>query len=221
MKLKNLIIASAVLGTIATGYSREKTFGDGQLPSFLADFDTNGDHRIDEEERQAIVKFREDVREGHRNDIDKDDDGEISDRERKHARDAVRLNIEAKRKKNFEELAGEDGLLSLEEFSTLLQLNHVPERVVAAIFRRLDADGSGDVTLQEFTARLRDHGDDADDDDGDDDDDDDGADEGDDGDGADEGDDGADEGDDDADEGDDEGDDGTDTGEGGTAPAAE
>ncbi|MGJ8643890.1 MAG: EF-hand domain-containing protein [Luteolibacter sp.] len=157
MKIKNLIIAGVVLGTVTTGYSREKTFGDGQLPSFLADFDTNGDNSIDEEERQAIVAFRNSVREGRRADIDKDGNGEISDQERKDARDSVRKNIEAKRKKHFEELAGEDGVLSLEEFSTLHQLASVPERVIAAIFQRLDTDASGGVTFEEFTARLRNH----------------------------------------------------------------
>lgn len=152
-----VLTACALLAGLAPCHSREKTFGDGMLPSFLADFDTNGDGRIDEEERQAIIEVRKAAREERRAEIDTDGDGAISEEEREAARDALRQRIMERRRSKFNELAGEDGLLSLGEFSSMPHMSHVSDEIKAAIFARLDKDSDGSVTFEEFTARLRMH----------------------------------------------------------------
>lgn len=157
MKHTKLIIACTLLAGLAPCHSREKTFGDGLLPSFLADFDTNGDGRIDEEERQAIIEARKAALEERRAEIDTDGDGVISPEEREAAREALRQRILEKRRAKFDELAGEDGVLSLEEFSSIPHMSRVPDEIKAAIFARMDKNSDGSVTFEEFTARLRAH----------------------------------------------------------------
>jgi Ca2+-binding EF-hand superfamily protein len=136
----------------------DRSFGDGTLPEFLIPFDVNEDGQIDEEERQAIRDARKAAREQRRAEIDTDGDGEISEEEREAARDEIRANISERRANKFAEIAGEDGLLSLEELSQVRYLSKASENRIASLFARLDTDGSGAISLEEFTARLRDHG---------------------------------------------------------------
>lgn len=157
MKLKNILITGALLGGTSLAQADDKTFGDGTLPEFLQQYDVNEDGKIDEEERQAIKEARKAARDERRAEIDTDGDGEISSEEREAAREAIRERIEAKRAEKFAELAGEDGLLSPEEFAAIPALANVDAERVASLFARLDADESGDVTLEEFNLRLRRH----------------------------------------------------------------
>ncbi len=158
MKLAKILITSALLGGVAVAQDEEKTFGDGGLPEFLQQYDANEDGVIDEEERQAIKEARKAAREERRAELDTDGDGEISREEREAAREAIRERIAAKRAEKFAEIAGDDGILSLEEFAALPPLKRVSEERVASIFTRLDADESDGVTLEEFIKRLRGHG---------------------------------------------------------------
>lgn len=156
MKFKSLMIVSALLGS-ATAAHAEKSFGDGTLPEFLQEYDVNEDGTIDEEERQAIKEARKAAREARRAEIDTDGDGEISQEEREAARDAIRAAIEAKRAEKFTEIAGDDALISAEEFAVIPHLENAPAKLIESIFARLDSDESGDISLEEFTARLRHH----------------------------------------------------------------
>jgi Ca2+-binding EF-hand superfamily protein len=165
MKLIPLILSGSLLSGLAL--AQEKNFGNGSLPDFIAEFDVNDDGTIDEEERQAFVDSRRNN--GDRPEkfskLDTDEDGTISEEERQAFRDRMREGIEARRTSEFEDLAGEDGLLSLEEFSELSNLSQANEQAVMNIFNHLDSDDDGVVTLDEFTARLREHDDDSDDED--------------------------------------------------------
>lgn len=156
MKFKSLMIVSTLLGS-ATAAHAEKTFGDGTLPEFLQEYDVNEDGKIDEEERQAIKTARKAARDARRAEIDTDGDGEISQEEREAARDAIRAAIEAKRAEKFSEIAGEDALISAEELAAIPHLENASAERIEALFGRLDADESGDITLEEFEARLRHH----------------------------------------------------------------
>jgi Ca2+-binding EF-hand superfamily protein len=155
MKLKNILIAGALLGGNALADEEGRSFGDGTLPEFLQQYDVNEDGVIDEEERQAIRDARRAAREERRAEIDTDGDGEISAEEREAAREAIRERMAERRAEKFAEIAGDDGVLSLEEFSAIPGIGRLPEERVAALFDRLDADDSGDVTLEEFNGRLR------------------------------------------------------------------
>ncbi|MDB4544915.1 EF-hand domain-containing protein [Akkermansiaceae bacterium] len=157
MKLKKIAIITALAGSVSLAQAGDKRVGDGTLPEFLQQFDTNEDGMIDEEERQAIKELREERRKERRDAIDTNDDGEISEEEKEAARAAIRERIEARRAEHFARIAGEDGLLSKEEFEAIPALADTPQEIIDAMFARLDADGSGDVTLEEFMDRLRRH----------------------------------------------------------------
>ena len=163
MKIKYLPILAIALGIgIATTIAGHRTFGDGKLPEILEQFDLNEDGVIDEEERQAAKEARRAARSERRAEhiaeFDTDGDGELSDEEKEAARDARRAALQAKREEKFAEIAGEDGCLDPEEFAALPPFEGKDPERVAGIFDRLDADEGGCVSLEEFSARLRNHG---------------------------------------------------------------
>ncbi|MDB4446741.1 hypothetical protein N9128_03610, partial [Akkermansiaceae bacterium] len=57
----------------------------------------------------------------------------------------------------FTGIAGDNGLLSLREMTDLKAFQNMSEERLASLFARLDTDNSGEVTLEEFNIRLRDH----------------------------------------------------------------
>ena len=137
--------------------AQEKVFGNGSLPDFLKHFDTDADGIIDEEERQAIRDLRTKLRQEKRKSIDLNQDGEISKDEIAGARRAIRARIEERRLLKFSEIAGEDFLISPEEYATIPGMHTLPDVIFEAIWDRLDTDGSGDISAGEFLFRLRDH----------------------------------------------------------------
>jgi len=157
MKLTHLLIVPTSVFGILLANADDKAFGDGTLPEFLQQYDVNEDGQIDEEERQAIREARQAAREARRAEIDTDGDGVISDEEREAARDEIRAKISEKRAEKFAEIAGDDGELSLEELGAVPHLSEASADRIASLFARLDSDESGAVSLEEFTARLRDH----------------------------------------------------------------
>lgn len=135
---------------------RDRTFGDS-LPVFLQQFDVDESGSLDEEERQAAKEDRKTHEVKTTDRWDKDGDGYFSKSELTAARDFLRERIADRRHRSFSELAGSDGRLSAHEFSSLSSLQDVsPERRLA-LFNRMDADGDGQVILEEFLARLRHH----------------------------------------------------------------
>jgi len=153
------ILALATLMGLAAAPADEKTIGDGTLPTFLQQFDTNEDGSIDEEERQAIRAFRQKLREERRASIDTDGNGSISRDEIKAARQAIRAKIEERRKERFAEIAGDDEVIDRKEFLTIPGIGRLPEFIQEALFSRLDADGNEAISSEEFLFRLRRHDD--------------------------------------------------------------
>jgi hypothetical protein len=153
MNLKIISITSSLLISAVMANHNAKSFGDGTLPEFLAKYDVNEDGSIDEEERQAIKEERQAARAGGRAKIDIDGDGKIS----LDQRELLRKRIIAKRAEKFTEIAGDDGVLSLTEMTDLKAFQNMPEERLTSLFARLDADNSGEVNLEEFNMRLRDH----------------------------------------------------------------
>lgn len=152
----------ALCGTLVLGISfnearlRDRTFGDS-LPMYLQQFDVDESGVLDEEERQAAKEDRENHEASTQNRWDKDGDGQFSKSELNEARDYLRERIADRRHRYFSELAGTDGYLSPQEFSSLSSLQDVkPERRLA-LFNRMDANRDGWVVLDEFLARLRHH----------------------------------------------------------------
>lgn len=156
MKAKFTLIAALAL-TSSFAQAGDRSIGDGTLPEFLQQFDTNDDGKIDEEERQAIRDLRAKMREERRNSIDTDGDGEISADEITAARDTLRAKIEERRIEKFNEIAGEDELISKEEYSAIPGVDRLPDFMFEAIFDRLDDDDDDRISSEEFFHRLRRH----------------------------------------------------------------
>jgi hypothetical protein len=151
-------IFTLLLITIAaSAFAKEKVFGNGSLPAFLRHFDTNSDGLIDEEERQAIRDLRAKLREKKRTSIDLDQDGKISENEVVMARAALREQIDHRRLQKFSSIAGEDNRISREEYLTIPGVRSLPDLIFEAVWSRLDTDGSGHVSPEEFLSRLLRH----------------------------------------------------------------
>ena len=151
-------IFTLLLITIAaSAFAKEKVFGNGSLPAFLKHFDTNSDGLIDEEEHQAIRDLRAKLREKKRTSIDLDQDGKISENEIVMARAALREQIDHRRLQKFSSIAGEDNRISREEYLTIPGVRSLPDFIFEAVWRRLDTDGSGHVSPEEFLSRLLKH----------------------------------------------------------------
>ena len=155
MKTTTILISCALLGGTAFVQAEGKGFGDGILPEFLAQCDLDGNGVLDEEEVQAMEQVRKQIREQVREQIDADGDGKICEQERERAREAIQQQIEAKRAEKFAAMAGEDGRMNQGEFAGIPALADVDPARIAAMFQRMDADGNGEVNLEEFMARLR------------------------------------------------------------------
>ena len=153
MRILILLITAIAL----SAFAKEKVFGNGVLPLFLKNFDTNFDDLIDEEERQAIRDLRAKLREKRRTSIDLNQDGKISEDEVAMAQAALRDQIEQRRLQKFSSIAGEDSLISPEEYMTIPGVRTLPDFIFDAVWSRLDTDGSGDISPEEFLLRLLKH----------------------------------------------------------------
>ena len=155
MKKESILFASYLLGSVFA-QDLNKSFGDGTLPEFLMKYDVNEDGIIDEEERQAVKEERKAARKKNSNEFGPSRNI-TSLEERLAARNSIRERILSKRAEKFAKIAGKDGVLSLEEFTSLPPFKNAISERISSIFKRLDSDSSGDVTLEEFNRRLRDH----------------------------------------------------------------
>ena len=151
MKSRSILIASILFGSVVA-QDLNKSFGDGTLPEFLTRYDVNEDGIIDEEERQAVKEERQAARKKNRAANRK-----TSLEERLATRNAIRERILSKRAEKFAQISGKDGLLSLDELASLPSFEKASEKRISSIFTRLDSDDSGEVTLEEFNKRLRNH----------------------------------------------------------------
>lgn len=156
MKKESILIAICLLGSVFA-QNLKKSFGDGTLPEFLMRYDVNEDGIIDEEERQAVKEERKAARKKNRSESRPNPNSQTSLEERLAARDSIRERILSKRAEKFAKIAGKDGVLSLEELANLPPFKNALSERIDSIFRRLDSDRSGDVTLEEFNKRLRNH----------------------------------------------------------------
>lgn len=144
-------------GPLLKAQTPAKTFSDGTLPEALRQFDVDNNGVLDEEERQA-AKAARDLKLAERLDRwDTNKDGVIDDAEREAAKAAILARIIAARTAKFLQLAGEDELLSLEEFSAIPALATRTEEQIATLFDFLDKNSDDSVNLEEFLARLTRH----------------------------------------------------------------
>ncbi|YCM44203.1 hypothetical protein V2O64_23120 [Verrucomicrobiaceae bacterium 227] len=153
---KHLSLLAVFVGGALIAPADERPSGEA-LPRFLQQFDTNDDGLIDVEERQAIADLRSTLRELQRKSIDANQDGKIKRDEVEAAREVLRIKIEERRLEMFRKIAGEDDLITIEEYATIPGSETLPDFVFEGIFDRLDTDGSGDISVEEFFHRLTPH----------------------------------------------------------------
>jgi len=159
MKQRIRLVATGACLSALVAIADDKTFGDGLIPTFLKQYDVNDDGLIDVEERQAMhSSSREAKRAIRRAEIDTDDNGILTDDERLIAQEEIREAIALRRAEEFSKVAGQDELMSREELAAIPYLVGAPDGRLNALFKRLDADGSGEVSFDEFIARLRSYG---------------------------------------------------------------
>ena len=135
----------------------QKHFGTGScLPKFLEQYDVDGDGVINEEERQAMVEARKQIREHLRQGWDEDGDGKLNKQERQHAREQLRQMMEEKRTERFNEADTDgDGSISKDEFFALpgiadkIEENPLFEEIANMIFDGI-AGEDGLISLDEF-----------------------------------------------------------------------
>jgi len=127
MKTKSLLATVVLIGTALA--QEDTALGEQSrlLPDEILELDVNDDGAIDVEEHQAIRDYRQQLDREQRNSNDLDDDGETTDEEIEAAREAVRKIIVKRRKKRFNEVAGDDGLLSIDEFAQLMNSLEFPK----------------------------------------------------------------------------------------------
>jgi hypothetical protein len=119
------------------------------VPAFL---DTDGDQKISEAERQAFDQARAKGRDKDTQpkNWDRNADGTVDEEERLAAVATLKNEVKVKLAYLFLDLAGDDGALTLAEFSTLPQFKHQPPQPAANLFKRLDENDDGLVTIEEF-----------------------------------------------------------------------
>jgi Ca2+-binding EF-hand superfamily protein len=125
------------------------------LTWFLRLFDANNDGVLDAEERLAARKSIEQKRADFIAKWDANGDGWLSFSEMAAIREAVIARIEAIRLEKFNDIAGDDSLISPEEFAAIPALADKDTERVNELFEFLDKDDSGFISFDEFNVPLR------------------------------------------------------------------
>ena len=154
MKRKLTLLTALAFAAASGAASAQETTPPRTLPDSLKPYDANEDGRLSREEYKS---FMDDARtESRKSEWDEDGDGKLSRSEIDLARAAMRSRLEDRFLARFHEADAGDGaggeadeLLDLEEFTNTLPDDVTPERAAAA-FARLDADGDGFISTDDF-----------------------------------------------------------------------
>lgn len=158
-KTTKTVVVGAILfalGGLTTAWAKP-ALAPARLTATLKLFDVDGNGKLDEEERlaakDALAKKREEIIA----EWDKDGDGKLSRTELAAFRKDLIEKIQANRLAKFLEVAGEDELISAEEFAALPAFEGRAADKVTKLFNALDRDKSTKLTFVEFARSFRTH----------------------------------------------------------------
>lgn len=149
--MKHIVIATALM---LSGISLLHAEGPPPLTEFLKLFDLNNDGVLNLEERQAAKRALELTHEEFLAKWDTNHDGRLSLDEIRALRRSIIEHIMAKRRAIFHKFAGEDELMSKEEFASMPIFADKDPVKVGAVFEHLDHDHDGSLTFLEFNFRF-------------------------------------------------------------------
>lgn len=155
--MKTTAIAILLIAGGLTNIQAEPTPGPVRLTWFLKLFDADENGVLDAEERQAAKEYLKQKREEVIAKWDADGDGKLNRAEIAALRKHIRERIHERRYEKFLEIAGEDKLMSAEEFATIPALADMDPEKVTALFERLDRDDDGSLTFAEFKRKFHRH----------------------------------------------------------------
>jgi Ca2+-binding EF-hand superfamily protein len=118
-----------------------------QIPAWL---DTDGDGVVSELERHAFAEARKNGSKSFTDQWDDDDDDELDENEQEFAMTALAEGARRKLGELFSNVAGDDGLLSLEEFTLIPAVSDLSPEKINPLFDLLDTDKDSLVSLDEF-----------------------------------------------------------------------
>jgi len=152
--IKNIIVGTLIIaiGGLSTSMARPL-----RLTSVLNYYDIDGNGQLDEEERLAAKDDLAKKLEEFIAEWDQDGDGKLSRTEIAAFRKSVREKIHANRLAKFLEVAGEDELISPEEFAAMPAFAERDPAKVTRLFNALDRDKNGQLTFAEFARSFRTH----------------------------------------------------------------
>ena len=144
----------AVTGAMVLGVTGLRAgpghFGDGAgLPPQLAEFDKNGDGKLDETERAALKAAMEAKRQAFIKKYDANGDGILSSDELSKAHSDQEAQRKAERTAQFATI-DKDGNGSLSEAELAASLTGLSADRAAAVFARLDSDANKSISLLEY-----------------------------------------------------------------------
>lgn len=118
-----------------------------QIPAWL---DTDGDGVVSELERHAFAEARKNGAKSFTDQWDEDDDDDLDENEMESAMHALAEGARRKLSELFLNVAGDDGLLSLAEFTLIPAVAALPPEKINPLFDLLNTDKDGFVSLDEF-----------------------------------------------------------------------
>jgi Ca2+-binding EF-hand superfamily protein len=142
----NLLIAFLASMGMAVAAPQAANGAAGSFPEWL---DTDGDGVISELERQAFAESRRAVVGSLQEQWDTNGDGVIDAEERAKAITDLKAKALSKIKELFLIAAGGDGVLTPDEFAAIAPAD-MPAETIDALFKMLDRNADGLVTLDEF-----------------------------------------------------------------------
>lgn len=155
--MKTTTIAILLIAGGITSIHAEPATAPAKTTWFLKLFDVDKSGSLDAEERQAAKDYLKMKRDEVIAEWDTNSDGKLDKTEIAVLHKQIIEKIHENRYVKFLEIAGEDKLMSAEEFATIPALANKNPGKVAKMFGRLDSNADGSLIFAEFKLSFTKH----------------------------------------------------------------